>query len=243
VKSTVAFSCLAALLVTFGSHAARASSVVPVNLNTALRMAGAAFGGTVSRIDAQWNANHSTIVSTVTFADLEFAKGTPRTTISLRLQGGQVGSQGIDVEGQPRFKLGAKYVVLTEKDLGSAANSFLPIVGLYQGVFPVDSDSISQRLVVHDWKWRPVVAIRDGHAVVVTRVLHDTQPTIRIHDIRDASGRKVPDSAVQYGRPRHPDLGSVESRGMPIEVLDKQSDPGSRMTMKEFLNALRQLQK
>lgn len=222
---------------------APASTVFEASLSSLSRKAGVVFAGTVSNIESGWDRDHKTIVTRVTFSQLDYVKGARNgKQLTLNLQGGTVGNEGIVVDGQPEFRVGSRYVLLCSSDLGSARNAYIPIAGLYQGFFPVATDSASGLKVVHDWEMRPLAAVQNGHAVVVSRRSYvRPNPSIRIHDGRDGLGRPLPDSVVRPARASQSKNFMGTTRVTPMEVVDRESDPMTRISEKDFLGILRSL--
>ncbi len=165
---------LTALTLGVGQSSLEASSVIPLDLQQCVHYSGLAFAGTVSRVRAEYTRDHSTIVTRVTFSHIVVAKGRHNwLTLTMTLEGGRVGPEEIIVPGQPQFELGRRYILLVDSDLGTSDNSYIPVIGMYQGFFTVDKDSSRREDVVMDLNGRPVVAIRDGHVVVLGRKKED----------------------------------------------------------------------
>jgi hypothetical protein len=177
-----------------------------------------AFAGTV--IDTKPERLGETIVTRVVFSDLRFAKGKAATpTLTLTLEGGRIGEEGISVSGQPGFLLGQRYIVLTTTDVGEVERELIPVVGLYQGVFRITKDGRGRSVVLDPFS-RAVVRISADRLTVV-----------------------LPDSLVSAkyrGRVDQPERDE-DRHGSPHEIVYERNDPGTRLTEEEFLNALRRL--
>jgi hypothetical protein len=208
-------------ILVFLAPASHSSTVVPVSLARMVHIAGFVFGGTVSSIE--YSSDRGSVIAHVHFRDLQLVKGAAQGKgLTLR--------SNISIGSQARFRVGGRYVILAVSDLGSARNSYIPIVGLYQGYFPVDSDS-----VVHNSHGWPVAEVRGGRIVLVAPHVEQQRPSVRIHDARDGEGRPIPDSILQPAR-TPPDRYS--SPGSPEEVIRHEADPGTRVTEGEFLAIL-----
>jgi hypothetical protein len=129
-----------------------------------VRIAGYAFAGTV---DSMRTVRLPTVVTLVHLSRLEVAKGdTLADTLTLRMYGGIYGGQEYELLGAPRFEVGARYVLLTSKDLG-VEPYYMPVGR--NTFYPLRSDSVTGVPVVHDSEARPVVAVSAGHIVVLER--------------------------------------------------------------------------
>lgn len=144
-----------------------ASTVMSLDLEQTVRLAGIAFAGTVRSTESTVVRGFG-IVTYVTFNDLRIAKGqAPGQTITIAMSGGTVDSLTTFVIDQPTFTVGQRYIVLAYASLGSAADDYTPIVGLHQGFFPVKSSRSGGMLTTRDWEDREIVGVRDTHLVVV----------------------------------------------------------------------------
>src|SRR6267378_3614047 len=122
-------AALAVLALAMGPQSLEASTVIPMDLRQCVEYSGLAFAGTVSGIKPEYTPSHSTIVTRVTFSHIAVAKGEhPDSTLIMTLEGGRVGSVETLVPGQPQFEMGRRYVLLVDADLGSADNSYLPVI-------------------------------------------------------------------------------------------------------------------
>ena len=70
------------------------------------------------------------------------------------------------------FEINRRYIVLSASGLGSARDSYLPVIGGSQGVFQVDLDSRTGRSIVKDAEGRPVAYVKDNHVAVVLPQRH-----------------------------------------------------------------------
>jgi hypothetical protein len=218
-------------LVPIGVPVCLGSSINLERLDNLTRDTGVVFAGTVSRIAFGSDEHYGNVLAHVTFSELEFVKGPQqRKHLTLNL--------AYNVDSQPHFRVGARYVILCAPHLGSEKDGYVPIVGLYLGYFPIDFDSATGRQVVHDWNRQPLAAVRDGRMIVVSKYSDDPKHSIWIRDAHDAQGRPLPDSLVHPTLPHRSRLSGTNS---PIEVIGHDSDPGTRLTEKEFLDILRAL--
>ena len=217
---------LFAVVACLSSHAefADGSVVHHVSLRTLSKMAGVAFAGTVDSTEVTILSGQ--IVTLVHFSNLRVAKGAlAQDRLTLRMFGGTYGGIEDGVVDMPRFEQGRRYIVLARSDLGSPRERFDPIIGLYQGFYPVQKDSLSGQESVHDWAMRPVAAVAAGHIVVV-------RPNVARPR---SSGQERPTPRVgPMASPTAPDNGSA------ADVLQRDEDPGTRVSEATFLELVRQ---
>jgi lipoprotein-anchoring transpeptidase ErfK/SrfK len=91
--------------------------------------------GTATSAAAQKLASGA-IVTDVTFTASQVLKGPPEATVVLRVLGGTVGRERLELPGVPKFRVGARYLVFV-KDNGRA---IFPVVGGDHGLFQVVPD-------------------------------------------------------------------------------------------------------
>lgn len=249
---------------------AAGSTVIPMNLRELTYFSGCVFVGTVSDMRSEWTLDQTTVVTHVTFVDVVYAKGNrEERTLILTSNGGTVGEDTIILTGQPSFRIAQRCIVFSMADLGSAGNSYCPLIGLYQGFFSVHPDRPGGPPVVHDWADRPLAALRDGRAVVVAApaesehsssgsvasfqeresVPADFQPRLDLQSplappfifpsLTQSSPAKPP---ATYSAPAL--QGVIElprPDSAPVEILPSSDDPGTRMSEASFVAGIRAL--
>jgi hypothetical protein len=132
-RGAAVLGLLCAALGLFRSTSALATSVVEQDLPTLCREAETAFVGTVTAVSSQWaDAERSRMVTLVTFAHILPLLGDPGEEVTLRFPGGEIAGITEQVAGLPRFRVGDRAVLLIRGNEGIS-----PIVGFYQGFFPV----------------------------------------------------------------------------------------------------------
>jgi hypothetical protein len=175
------------------------------------------FAGTVASVRPE-KVRYS-IATRVRFDDLTFVLGSSESgALELLLDGGKLGDREVFCPGQPQFTEGQRYIVMAHKDLGSLHNSYMPLVGLSQGVFHVFKYAKGEN-EVSDWQERKVVEIEDYRLVVV-------------------ESRRALGSKDSNGRPT-----TYSSPGTTIStvILSPGQDPGTRISEEGFLTRLREL--
>ena len=145
---------IAAICAVFALQSAQATTVIPPSFDELVDQAQLIFQGTVTDTQSQWAGEGGSrrIVTYVTFKVDEAIKGDPGATYTLRMLGGTVDGQTMEVTDAPKFKVGDRDVVFVENN----GSQFIPLVGIMHGRFRVKQDKATGR---------DVVVTNGGHAV------------------------------------------------------------------------------
>jgi len=146
---------LALALTFFGLQATRATTVIPPTFDELVSKAEVIFQGTVTDVRSQWigeGAQHR-IVSYVTFNVEDAMKGTPGATYTLRMLGGTVDGETMEVTDTPKFAVGDRDVLFVENN----GSQFVPLVGIMHGRFHVETDPQTGREIVTTNERKPLV--------------------------------------------------------------------------------------
>jgi hypothetical protein len=116
--------------------------VVPKNFAALCSEADLIFVGTVTDVSSRWSDPAIQSIETlVTFGDLIWVRGAPRSTVTLRFGGGTVDGLREEFAGVPHFAVGERRVIFAHE--GTFVS---PIVGFDQGALPVvksaDGDAV-----------------------------------------------------------------------------------------------------
>jgi hypothetical protein len=117
---------------------ATATTVIPPNFDELVSRAQVIFEGEVTGLQSQWigeGAEHR-IVTFVTFKVDDALKGNPGATYSIRMLGGTVDGQTMEVTDAPKFKFGDHDILFVENN----GSQFIPLVGIQHGRFRVQKD-------------------------------------------------------------------------------------------------------
>ncbi len=127
-------SCLALAL-----PAARATTVIPPTFDQLVTNAEMIFEGTVTTMRSEWTGQGSErhIVTYVTFKIEDAIKGALGAEYTIRMFGGTVDGQTMEVTDAPRFKAGDRDILFVEHN----GTQFIPLVGIMHGRFHVQSDA------------------------------------------------------------------------------------------------------
>ena len=130
----------------FGLHAARGTTVIPPTFDELVSRAEVIFQGTVTDVRSQWTgegAQHR-IESYVTFKVEDAIKGAPGESYTLRMFGGTVDGETMEVSDSPKFKVGDRDIIFVENN----GSQFIPLVGIMHGRFHVDKDRQTGREMI-----------------------------------------------------------------------------------------------
>lgn len=121
--------------------AARATTVIPPTFDELVAQAELILQGTVTDVQSQWigEGGQRHIVSYVTLKVEEAIKGDPGATYTVRMLGGTVDGQTMEVSDSPRFKVGDRDILFVEHN----GTQFIPLVGIMHGRFRVLRDKES----------------------------------------------------------------------------------------------------
>jgi hypothetical protein len=125
---------------------ALATTVLPPSFDELVGEAEIIFQGTVTRVHSQWIGEGAQrhIVSYVTFKVEEALKGDPGKETTLRMFGGTVDGQTMQVSDAPRFAIGDRDVLFVEHN----GSQFIPLVGIMHGRYRVKKDENGRDLIL-----------------------------------------------------------------------------------------------
>ncbi|MBK8975415.1 MAG: hypothetical protein IPM29_05780 [Planctomycetes bacterium] len=90
---------------------------------------------TVVSSESRYENGRATIRTYVQLGNLTFHKGDPRSSLTLRFDGGRIGDDHLQVPGMPQLQVGHRYFLYID---GTAhPEKVSPIVGFYQGAFEI----------------------------------------------------------------------------------------------------------
>lgn len=125
---------------------AQATTVIPPNFDELVSRAQVIFEGEVTGLQSQWigEGSEHRIVTFVTFKVDDTLKGNPGATYSMRMLGGTVDGQTMEVTDGPKFKVGDRNVLFVENN----GSQFIPLVGIQHGRFRVQKDQAGRDTLV-----------------------------------------------------------------------------------------------
>jgi hypothetical protein len=141
-----------ALLATFfvASNSLHGTTVIPPSFDELVSRAEVIFQGSVTDVRSQWVGEGAQrhIVTYVTFKVEDAIKGAPGATYTMRMLGGTVDGQTMEVSDSPKFKKGDRDFLFVEHN----GQQFIPLVGIMHGRFRVE----------HEQNGREIVATNSG---------------------------------------------------------------------------------
>jgi hypothetical protein len=124
----------------------RGTTVIAPDFDQLVTRAELIFQGEVTDVRSQWigeGAEHR-IVSFVTFKVADALKGNPGASYTIRMLGGTVGGQTLEVSDAPKFKIGDRDILFVENN----GSQFIPLVGIHRGRFRVERDEAGREIVM-----------------------------------------------------------------------------------------------
>jgi hypothetical protein len=118
--------------------ASRATTVIPPTFDELVTRAETIFEGTVTAMRSEWTGEGSNrhIVTYVTFKVEDGMKGAAGSEYTIRMFGGTVDGNTMEVTDAPRFKVGDRDILFVEHN----GTQFIPLVGIMHGRFHVQPD-------------------------------------------------------------------------------------------------------
>jgi hypothetical protein len=126
----------------------RATTVIPPTFDQLVSDAELIFQGTVTDAHSQWTGQGAErhIMTYVTFNIEDAIKGAPGKSYTIRMLGGTVNGQTIEVSDTPKFKVGDRDILFVEHN----GDQFVPLVGIMHGRFHVQTDAGGREIVTKD---------------------------------------------------------------------------------------------
>jgi hypothetical protein len=124
---------------------ALATTVIPPSFDELVSRAEMIFQGSVTDVRSEWTGEGAQrhIMSYVTLKVEDTIKGNPGSTVTLRMLGGTVGGETMEVSDAPKFKVGDRDILFVENN----GTQFVPLVGIMHGRFHVEKDATGQDAV------------------------------------------------------------------------------------------------
>jgi hypothetical protein len=145
---------LLAALACVTAASVHATTVVAPTFDELVDRAQLIFEGTVTDVRSQWagEGGQRHIVSDVTLTVTDALKGEAGATYTLRMLGGTVGDDTMEISDAPKFKVGDRNILFVENN----GTQFIPLVGIMYGQFRVQQDQQSGADVVLTHEGRPL---------------------------------------------------------------------------------------
>jgi len=145
---------LAAISLFVAVCGAQATTVIAPTFDELVREAELIFQGTVTNVESQWTGEGGQrhIVSYITIQVEDALKGTPGASYTIRMLGGTVGDETMEVSDSPKFKVGDREILFVENN----GRQFIPLVGIMYGRYRVQKDEQTGADVVLNNQGKPV---------------------------------------------------------------------------------------
>ena len=139
---------LALIAVSFGR--VTATMVIPPTFDQLVNQAEFIFQGTVTDVRSVWEGEGAQrhIDSYVTFQIDDALKGTLGGSYTIRVLGGTVGQDSMEVTCAPKFQVGERQILFVEHN----GQQFVPLVGIMHGQLRIERDQQTGRefIATHD---------------------------------------------------------------------------------------------
>ena len=143
MKRSYFLAVLAAFFV--ASSSVYATTVIPPSFDELVSRAEVIFQGSVTDVRSQWvgEGAQRRIVTYVTLKVDDAIKGSPGATYTMRMLGGTVDGQTMEVSDSPKFKKGDRDFLFVEHN----GQQFIPLVGIMHGRFHVEREQNGHEFV------------------------------------------------------------------------------------------------
>lgn len=137
-----------------------AQAVIPMSYSEMVKTSEIIAVGTVTQSVSRFEENGKTIRTYATVRQLSVQKGkVENDTLVLRLEGGKVGQEVLQVSGMPKLKVGSRYLMY----LAPNDKHLSPFVGYCQGVFEITA--VSGREVLKNSNGLELIGIENDRFV------------------------------------------------------------------------------
>jgi hypothetical protein len=170
-----------------------ATTVIPPTFEQLVQQAELIFQGTVTASRSVWEGEGGDrhIETYVTFQVEDNVKGQAGASYTIRMLGGTVGDETMEVTDTPKFQVGDRDILFVEHN----NDQFVPLVGISHGRFHVQRDEQTGRDVVTNGDGEPVRDLtqlgRDEKAATAADVTEAISPD----DLKAAIHKQLGDSA------------------------------------------------
>ena len=135
----LSLTCLTLLFAILATNA-RATTVVSPTFDQLVDEAELIFQGRVTGVRSQWTGEGAqrVIVTFITFSVEDNMKGNPGRSYTIRMLGGTVDGETIEIADAPKFNVGDRDILFVEHN----GSQFIPLVGIMHGRFHVQRDRV-----------------------------------------------------------------------------------------------------
>ena len=137
-------------LIVIALTGATATTVIPPTFDQLVQQAEVIFQGTVTDVRSAWEGEGAQrhIDTYVTFQVGNTLKGAPGGSYTIRVLGGTVGQDSMEVTCAPKFQVGERQILFVEHN----GQQFVPLVGIMHGQLRIERDQQTGRefIATHD---------------------------------------------------------------------------------------------
>ena len=172
-----------------------ATTVIPPTFEQLAQQAELIFQGTVTDSHSVWEGEGGQrhIETYVTFNVEDSVKGQAGMSYTIRMLGGTVGDETMEVTDTPKFKVGDREILFVEHN----NEQFVPLVGINHGRFHVQHDDQTGRDVVFNGDGELVRDLTQlGHSEEAAATA-DVSQAISADDLKSAVHAQLGDSTSQ----------------------------------------------
>jgi hypothetical protein len=175
-----------------------ATTVIPPTFEQLVQQAELIFQGTVTDSRSVWEGEGGQrhIETYVTFKIEDSVKGQPGTSYTIRMLGGTVGDETMEVTDTPKFKVGDREILFVEHN----NDQFVPLVGISYGRFHVQKDEQTGRDVVVNNEGEAVRDLTQLGRNEEAAAAGDVTEAISADDLKAAVHTQLGDSAGHPAR-------------------------------------------
>jgi hypothetical protein len=175
------------------------TTVIPPTFEQLVQQAELIFQGTVTDVRSVWEGEGAQrhIDTYVTFQIDENVKGKATSSYTIRMLGGTVGDETMEVTDSPKFKVGDREILFVEHN----NEQFVPLVGINHGHFHLQRDEQTGRDIVMNGEGEAVRDLgqlgRNEEAATTNEAAEAMSPD----DLKSAVQRQLGTPADQTGHP------------------------------------------
>lgn len=175
---------------------ARATSVIAPDFDHLVSRAQAIFEGDVLKVQSQWigEGSQHRIVTFVTFKVDDVLKGDVGANYTIRMLGGTVDGQTMEVTDAPKFQVGDRDLLFVENN----GRQFIPLVGIQHGRFRIQKDqSGEEHLITGEDQMLTDVSQIGGNEKEIAQ----NRQALRLRDFKETVRNRVRDQRASTNTP------------------------------------------
>jgi hypothetical protein len=186
-------SLLSLVLIGLAFVCANATTVIPPTFEQLVKQAELIFQGTVTESRSVWEGEGGQrhIETYVTFKVEDNVKGDTGASYTIRMLGGTVGDETMEISDAPKFKVGDRDILFVEHNY----DQFVPLVGIGHGRFHVQRDEQTGRDIVVNAEGEAVRDVTQLGRNEDAATAADVTEAISPDDLKSAIHKQLGDSA------------------------------------------------